>query len=273
MTSSPQAPARPPRTDVDLASLTPDSAGVYDVAGVPIAMPVEIRRARMASAGFVVPFDAAAALIQDTGLTPARTFGRALSRAMPPVMNRAMVSLAMVRYLDGDLGTYDELALAVVVDPPAGEPPATAASPATYIHRLPVSGEFTTEAGRGIWGFPKWVADLRVDVVGGVATADLRNADGSSCVSVAIRRGRLRVPARPLDMRCYSTAADGGLVRTAWTTRPGSLRMSVGSGCWLRIGDGHPFADELRLLRLPSRPLMTMFTETLTASFGTPERL
>ncbi|NKS52708.1 hypothetical protein GS500_05635 [Rhodococcus hoagii] len=40
--------------------------------------------------------------------------------------------------------------------------PWRAARPGALIHQLPVDGEFTLAAGRGIWGFPKIMADFRV---------------------------------------------------------------------------------------------------------------
>ena len=65
------------------------------------------------------------------------------------------MALALIDYLDNDLGDYDEIALSFVVEnPPGHAAPAAAVAVATYIHRLPVSQPFTCEAGRGIWGFP-----------------------------------------------------------------------------------------------------------------------
>jgi hypothetical protein len=145
---------------------------------------------------------------------------------------------------------------------------------ATYIHRLPVSQAFTCEAGRGIWGFPKWVADLRVDVGDGEATAMMRNEDGSELLSMRLRRGIIPSPNRPLTMACYSNGPDGRILRTSWTTRTTKPRIRLGGGgAEVRVGDGHPICDELRALGFPRKNLMTMFCESMSATFEAPVSL
>lgn len=180
-----------------------------------------------------------------------------------------MVSLALVRYQDCDLGSYDELGLAFVIEQPPGQPALARGAVATYIHRLPVSEEFTCEAGRGIWGFPKWVADLRVTIGAGVATATLGDE-----LTVALRRGPLPIPSRPLTMACYSKDDGGRVIRTEWTTANRGTRLRVGRGS-ARVelnGDG-PFADDLRALGFPRSPLLTMFAGEMRATFGPPVRI
>jgi len=249
--------SRPENPDVALCGIEPDADGTYPVADRHVAMPVRIRRARMASATFAVPTGAAERILEPVGLRPAVQGGRSL------------VVLALVKYDDGDLDSYDELGLAFAVDPPSGEPPVARGSMATYIHRLPVDQAFTCEAGRGIWGFPKWIADLRVTIEGDAATATLRNADGTPAVEIGLRRGRVPVPSRPLTMVCYSRGDDGRLRRTSWTTRTRGMRALVGRGASVTVGQG-PFADELRALGFPRRPVATMVSRSMEASFDQP---
>ncbi len=245
---------------VALAGIEADADGTYPVAGRAVGIPVQVRSARMASASFLVPADAAQRIVDPTGLEVARQRG-----------GKAVVALALVKYVDCDLDDYDELALSFVVEPPAGEPPLAKGAVATYIHRLPVSQAFTCEAGRGIWGFPKWVADLRVTIQGDTAAATLRNDDGTPVVEVGIRRGRIPLPARPLEMVCYSHGDDGRLRRTAWTTHSSGTRLLLGRGATVAVGSGHPLADELRALGFPRRrPLMTMVTTAMRATFEAP---
>jgi hypothetical protein len=247
---------------VALAGIEPSEDGTYPVDGRPVRMPVQVRDAKMASATFVVPADAAQRIVAPTGLQVVRRGG-----------GRALVALALVKYVDCDLGDYDELALAFVVEPPAGEPPLEKGAVATYIHRLPVSQAFTCEAGRGIWGFPKWIADLRVTIQGGVAAATLRNEDGSPVVEIGLRRGVVPVPSRPLTMVCYTFGDDGQLRRTRWTTRAYGTRLLLGGGAAVEVGSGHPLADELHALGFPRRPVMTMSSRSMTATFEAPELL
>lgn len=244
-------------TTIALGAIAPDADGAYPVDGQPVAMPVQVRSALMASATFFVEADRAAQVIEATGFQPQRRG------------DKAMVSLALVRYLDCDLGSYDELGLAFVIEQPPGQPALGRGAVATYIHRLPVSEEFTCEAGRGIWGFPKWVADLRVTIGAGVATATLGDE-----LTVALRRGPLPIPSRPLTMACYSNDEAGAVIRTEWTTANRGTRLRFGGGS-ARVeltGDG-PFADDLRALGFPRSPLLTMFAGEMRATFGPPIRI
>ena len=247
-------------TAIDLASLVPDETGAYTVDGQRITIPVEVRTAKMANATFMVPADAAQAIIADTGLMVARRKG-----------DKAMVALALIDYLDNDLGDYDEVALSFVVENPPGTPPLGKGAVATYIHRLPVSQAFTCEAGRGIWGFPKWVADLQVDIGERAATAVMRNEDGSELLSIRLKGGRIPIPARPLTMACYSNGPGGQILRTEWVTRAKGSRIRLGGrGAEVRVGTGHPLADELRALGFPRKCVLTMFAGTMSATFAAP---
>jgi len=178
-------------------AIEPNVDGSYDVDGVTIAMPVEVRAARQAAATFLVPHAAAVAVFGECGLNPTNRSGKSI------------VSVALVDYTDNDLGSYKELALAVVVDDAPGTPPTPKGSVSTLIHRLPVSEQFTCAAGRGIWGFPKWVADLRVDFNERGASATLRNDDGddacdpASVCEIALRMANSQVKHRAtLSLEC-----------------------------------------------------------------------
>jgi hypothetical protein len=248
-----------PDADLDpLAGLAPGADGSYDVEGTKISMPVRVRSARMASATFLVPADQAQSVIAATGLSVARK-----SRG------KCVVSLALVKYVDCDLGDYDELGLCFVVEDPPGATPTPKGGVATYIHRLPVSQEFTCHAGRGIWGFPKWVDDLTVSVDSQGANADLAGQ-----VTVKLKRGPIPVPSRKMTMVCYSNDAAGGLLRTEWITHNQSTRLGFGrSVAEVTVtGDG-PIAADLRALGFPRKPLMTMFAGDMHATFEAPVHL
>lgn len=258
--------ALPADTDIALGSLRPDQHGVYTVAGRRIPIPVRVAEARMAAATFVVPHEVAAAVIEGTGLTPARQRG-----------GKAVVALALVRYVDCDLGDYDELGLCFVVEQPTGQPRLPRGAVATYIHRLPVSQAFTCEAGRGIWGFPKWVADLRVMVGRNVATATLRDAERATAADIFLRTGGIPLPSKALTMVCYSNDDEGRILRTSWETTNVSTRVRMGLGV-ATVNPGaegatdDPFAADLRALGFPRRALMVT-SATMRATFGAPEPL
>jgi hypothetical protein len=74
-----------------------------------------------------------------------------------------------------------------------------------------------------------------------------------------------------MTMVCYSNDQAGGLLRTDWTTHNRSTRLRFGRGSAdvELLGDG-PFADDLRALGFPRKPLMTMFAGQMRATFAAP---
>ena len=86
-----------------------------------------------------------------------------------------------------------------------------------------------------------------------------------------VARGALPIPSRPMTMACYSNDEAGGLLRTEWSTTNRGQRLRFGAGsATVSVGSGHPFADELRTMGFPRKPLLAMYTEQMTATFGAP---
>lgn len=213
------------------------------VLGREVAIPVEVRHASSWFATFVVRRDPLARLLESTGLAPAPLPG-----------GRAMLSLAFVRYTDGDLDPYNEVAVAFVVADPSAEAEAQrrTRSKGAYIHRLPVDQEFTCAAGREIWGFPKFVTPIEIREELRADSCRL-TVDGELALAMTVRRG-VRAPMRSTALDAFSFR-DGVLRRTTWELsgsgsrmRPGGMRVELGSG---------EIADELRTLGLPKRALMS----------------
>jgi hypothetical protein len=248
---------------VDAVTVTAHSPArlpsTHRIDGEVIAIPVEVRSARMVAAQFGVDADAAQALIEPTGLRIARQAG-----------GRALCALSAVAYADNDLGPYHEFAVAFVVDahdaPPGARP--SWRRPTTYIHRLPVNQQFTCRAGREIWGFPKWVCDISY-LERDRGTESVVADSGELVLGLEVRRGLVPLPETEMEMTAYSWN-DGVLRRTPWTTRNRLARARPG-GARLELGHGHPMADELRSLGLPKRALMTTSTGLMSATFGPAE--
>ena len=216
-------------------------------------------------ASFLVPATAAQDLIGYSGLDVAE-----------PLPGRAVCTLAFMRYLDSDLGPYHELAVAFLVRH-KGMGPASAFTKSAevargflgaFIHQLPVNQTFTLEAGRGIWGFPKFLADIDLDLAGSVARCTLRH-DGDFVLSLAIRSG-VPMPARGSSVDAYSHA-DGVLRRTAWSMTPRGVRGRPG-GATLALGD-HPMAKELAGLGLPRRAAFTSTIGHVHMQFQAPDEV
>ena len=113
----------------------------YTIAGTKLTLPVRVRKANVHTAMFSVPADAAQRLIDYSGLQ--------VCRFRP---GRAIVTLMLARYIDGDLGRYNEFGTCVMVNPPGSAAKGFKAlgEAAAFIHHLPVDQAFTLEAGRTI---------------------------------------------------------------------------------------------------------------------------
>jgi hypothetical protein len=233
----------------------------WTVLGRTISLPVEVRRAAQWGVQYLVPAKAAQRIVDPTGL-----------EVTGPVPGRALVALAVCRYDDTDLDPYHEVAVSFVVRhhdaPPLGSAVQRtreffSGAIGAYIHRLPVDQEFTCAAGRGIWGFPKWVTTIDIDERSGSSSSGSSGSSGSGSGSGTTVRlvddgvhvltltvaagGRLHLPAQAPPSYSF---ADGVLRRTLWTTSSEGTSGRVG-GASLVLGR-HPMADELRSLDCPS---------------------
>lgn len=230
---------------------TPPQAS-YRIAGRTVTMPCVVRDASAGTAMFDVDAEAARALLP-TAFEPVETSP-----------GRCNVVLAVIDYRDNDLGDYLEVGITFFVTPAGGSPD----DAGTFITRLPVDQEFTCEAGRTIWGFPKTVEDITLDYAADSITCTLR-MEGELVLRLTLPRGGTdEMP--PLPMTTY-TILDDVPHRTAFTQGgAGSQVLAGGDGVTLELGD-HPVAKELASLGLPAVAQMSTWTERMQGTFGTPE--
>lgn len=226
----------------------------HTIAGTVLTMPVRIRTANLHSAMFSVSADATQRLIDYSGL-----------RVCEYLPGRAMVMQMLVRYVDGDLGQYHEYGTAVMVNPP-GSPargPRALAKAAAFIHHLPVDQEFTLEAGRTIWGFPKIMADFTVRE-GKTFGFDV-STNGQLIAGIEFSNGVPLPTGKAQVLKTYSHQ-DGVTREIPWEMKISGLRARVG-GAKLHLGD-HPYAKELASLGLPKRALMSQSAANVEMTFG-----
>ncbi|MFI1914603.1 acetoacetate decarboxylase family protein [Nocardia sp. NPDC020380] len=222
-------------------------AEAHSVLGEQVRMPVEIRHADACSALFLTDARAAAALLAGTGLEPYTLLGR------------AVLSLAFVRYVDGDLGPYHEFAFSLMAKQ-AGRKDSTGA----YIHWLPVNQSFTCEAGQSIWGFPKLMADIDITPVRGGHRCEVREG-GKLVLALRISNG-IPMPggAGGASIDAY-THRNGILRRTPWVMNPSQVSGRPG-GAHIELGD-HPVSDQLRTLGLPKPAIFSSRIGALRMTF------
>ncbi len=249
----------------DAGGHSPD-ADEHVIQGHRVALPVRVRDASAFLGVYSVPARTAQSVIDYSGLEVLRYRS-----------GKALCCLLFVRYEDGDLGRYHEFGVSFFVRPPGGPGGRDLAHlvrgrAGVFIHRLPVDGEFTCEAGRSIWGFPKVVTDIDLHErehgrqrravlrFGGEPAVDLRVGGG-----VPVPGGGA---ATSLD--AY-TRFEGVTRRVPWRMRASGTRFRPG-GAELRLGE-HEAASELAGLGLPRRALASSSIAKLRMSFGAAEEV
>lgn len=225
--------------------------GSWSVQGHRLDLPVRIRDATAAVATYVVRAERARTLVEGTGLD------------LVGVAGRTPLFLALVRYRASDLGTYDEVGMALLARHRGCVGP--------YVHQLPVTQDFTLEAGRALWGLPKWRARAELSVAGRDATCHLADEQGRHVLTAALRTSALRLPL-PLRGRLTALAPAAGTV-LADGVRARLAGVRLGRGGSLVLGRGHPMAEELRALDLPRRPLLTVIVDHLAFEMAAAHRV
>jgi hypothetical protein len=226
-------------------------------------MPVVVRDASSVAATYLVKADAARRLLPGPELD--------VVEVLP---GQALFSVALIDYVDNDLGDYNEVSLALFVRERTDRPTIPYLGNvvdffrnrlATYITHLPVDQSFTRDAGEGIWGFPKTIERIDFTDTEGRRTGKLV-MDGRHVLTLSSHRGgRFSLP--EMSMTTY-TYIGGRLHRTTFVTSATEVGFGVG-GARLELGD-HRIADELRGLGLPRTALMTAWMGHQRARFEAP---
>jgi hypothetical protein len=234
--------------------------------GRDVRLPVAVRDATAAIAYYLVSAKAAQRLIAPSGL-----------RVADVLPGRTLCTIGTMDYREGDLGRYHELGMTFFVQDRAG-PRLPFVDTAlgllrgglgAYIQWLPVDGEFTCEAGRSIWGFPKFIAEITISTSAGVQTSVLK-ADGAEVLRQAVPAGDGRRAFHNRQQVSYAYR-EGVLYKTPSIMNAEAVDARL-RGARLELGT-HPIAAELRALGLPKRPLFSTYIGKMTATFFAAERL
>lgn len=240
-------------------------AGNYLIDGQPITFPVVVANASMLMNAFLVDAAVAQDLIGDSGF-----------RVIELFPGKAILQLLFVDYRENDLGDYNEGAIIFPVLAPGEKKPfpffgslkrMAAGNVGNFVYRMPVDQEFTTHAGRYIWGFPKWVAQIDIAFGDKQATGSFSD-EGELIYSLSAKTGGT---GRAKEQRAASLAIrDGKAWKTYGTNTGTGVTFSLG-GNMPTIGESHPLALELRALGLPKKPMFTVSIRQAAMTFAGPE--
>ncbi len=224
----------------------------YEIDGRKVTMPVEVRDASSGTVIFEISADAAAAV---------------LPPPFAPVEvspGRSHVAIVVVDYRDNDLGAYREVGIVFFVRPQGSD------ADGTFIARLPVDQPFTCAAGRRIWGFPKTLERIDLDLTPDSMTCELF-MDGERVLRLTMPRGGSDDMGE-VAMRSYTTL-NGRPHVTPFSQQGRGTQLVLGDdGVLLELGS-HPVSAELAGLGLPAPAVLSTWNEHMTARFGEPEPL
>lgn len=202
----------------------------------------------------------AAAKLQDVPLEPVL------------VSRKALAILSFFKYRDTALGPYHEVGLALLVTR-QGQAQALGSlsellqqtrneSLGSYVLDLPVSTPLAKAAGCEIWGYPKFVTQLPIELEANHFQAQVLDPDGRLILDLAGERGHV-LPEEVPGMALVTYSMHGGrMLRTRVETRA-MCRTSGGGSLKLAIGDSpHRMAKNLADLGLDGQtPKLLQTTE------------
>lgn len=223
------------------------------IEGQELKIPVHVRDARLGASVYRPDLEAVSRNLEGTPFKPLK-LGR-----------RGIAVLVLVKYVDGDLGTYDEFALAVGVRGPGGKP-------GLCTLHLPVTAAFTRAAGRAVWGLPKYL-------VAGSLIDERRQmrftlSDGDDFMIAGCLQAGLRLPGRwPGSMAGWSVGLEGvnegAVLRTRSRAKVSGLRLGR-QGPVLQLGD-HAMGQAARELGLGKRPVLSFLASDVQFEIGGSE--
>ncbi len=178
---------------------------------------------------------------------------------------RAMVVILAYNYLDTSIGPYGEVPVAIPVLydrkhlPLMGIVPALRQANypgfAVLIMHLPVTKIEARDAGRGEWGYTKFIADMRFDITPEFLQCSMAEGNEHILDLRVMRRGFHVRDDKPL---VTFSVKDNKLIRTV-IPQKGVMRVSLATkGSFVKFGS-HAMARSIQALDISERPFMASF--------------
>ncbi len=190
------------------------------------------------------------------------------SRKMAPVTlpnGRAIIAVMAFNYIDTTIGPYGEVPVAIPVLygrkplPGMGFIPALrqGAYPGfgVLVRHLPVTRIEARDAGRGEWGYTKFVADMDFTITPEYQECRLSEG-GRRILDLRVMRGGFHMrDNRPL---ITFSVRNHALIKTV-IRQKGVMRLSLNTrGSFVKFGD-HPVAGTITALDIAERPFMASY--------------
>jgi hypothetical protein len=177
--------------------------------------------------------------------------------------NKAIIVIAAFNYINTTIGPYGEVAVTTPVT--CGDKPAPRYLPALMESRypgfgllvlhLPVTNELARLGGREIWGYTKFVADMKFTLTPEFMEIRLSERESHILSMRCAKRGLLTRDNKPIIT--YSVK-NGHVLKTVIPQR-GVCGFALGArGSWLSLGN-HPMAESIKNLDLSPKPFAVRY--------------
>ena len=229
-------------------TIAPDATSVT-VEGVELAVPLEVQASTSIVALFRVDPTISQEIIADSGFTIR-------------VGDDGLTGLSVVgmSYLQSVFGRYNEIGIVFELESLGTD------DNANFIRWLPVTGEFSCAVGRQVWGFPKWVTDLRYTIFGEEVQVEWFE-DGELVLRLGLGAGGDDTGAADTPVSSYTVGPNGA---QCTQTEMHNTGIVLGAPVELEIGSSpHPAAQALRDLGVADfEPVMSTKVSHSTSSWG-----
>ncbi len=211
------------------------------------------------------------ALLKGTGLKAGLHF-----------FGKPVVALGLIQYKESDLGSYNEIILAIPViqekeksgwrnwlDLYAGFKKRKGGQ---YIIHIPVTTQRSVDAGRDIWGYPKTLLPIIHTFSDGRIETALMDNDNQLLLEVKGDLGA-GVPIPAMNLMTYSFLNEQ-LTKTTVDVASG-MQWKVNANLKIKVKDsGHPMCKDIIALGIENkRPIFTIESKHFKAKFNAGEQM
>jgi len=250
---------------VDGKSVSKTIAQDYIIQDKEVHLPIRYRKAFSFVAIFSAPTDILKQLIPGNFFEIAEIFP-----------GKGMIEVLFMRYIDNDLGNYDEIVIGTsVYEKGVARIPYVSAILDLIKGRLghfglymPVTEGFACEAGKTIWGFPRSVENIKYTVEDSYARVSLSMGDAHVLTLAVPKGGRRKLPE---TLSTTYTVIKGIPHKTTTLISCEGVGFHR-KGSELILGS-HEISDMLRKLGLPKRPMMAAWMENMHGILNAPTTL
>lgn len=177
--------------------------------------------------------------------------------------NKAVVAVGAFNYMETSIGPYGEVIVGIPLvygKKPVPVLPGLMESRypgfGALVAHLPVTRETARDAGRGEWGYTKFITEMHFAITPEFMECEM-NEGGEHILTLRVaRKGFLMTDNKP--MTTFSVK-DGRLIKTT-IPQKGAFRQSLRpNGSYLRLGS-HPVSDSIRSMGLSKKPFLSKYS-------------